>query len=307
MAEQATQASEVRTPLTPVEAYRKRSWWQRLKQRMAGSMHPVGTLAAPMGQHLEETADQKWQRAHGFSAARAPLPWGEDITKHNVAVDQEYQEEIAARKAALLAGQYTPRFLKSSAYQDEKVLNDTAPIGTYRVLRDGHFVRDTSEHYDAFQDEYTHGPWVLYGTVTTHAVAESARGLEMAPVDRPDGLSVIYAYGLDVLKPEEVDWDLELSVSPGRRTNVTTDPGVPHQPMLTQQEYDEVKALSAMLATVRAAEIEAKTPRAIIGSRQTILDACGGDEQVADQVEASARKHFGVADLDALFPAKVDA
>lgn len=101
----------------------------------------------------------------------------------------------------------------------------------------------------------------------------------------------------------EVNWDLEMTLMPGRRVDVTKSPGVPMQPALTVSELTEARIAGNLAREVTALEQgtkqDPKTPREFIGSRQTILANVGGDEAIADQVEESARKAFGVEDLDA--------
>lgn len=231
-------------PVSPtVAAYQKRSWWQRLKARMAGSMHPVGTIAAPMGQHYEQTEAEQFYAEHGYSRATTPAPWSADIAAHNAAVDKEYREEIERRQAAMRAGEYTPRFIL--------VPSAEAPPLVWA-------------HYTAVID-----------------------GATPALVD-------------------DIDWDMELSLMPGRRTTVTHDPGVPVQTM-DPHTLTVGREIGQMARLVQVEETKANTPRALIGSRATILASVGGIEALADQVEANARAFFGVEDLDAPLPVKVDA
>lgn len=223
-------------------------WKDRLKLRwaMRGSVaSPMTTTALPTEQQQEKSAEQKFKEARGFSMATAPLPWSEDIAAHNKAIDVEYDEEIARRKVAFLAGEYKPRFLNLS----DDVMSDDR----------------------------------LEAIVERH--------------EKPT--------------PDEIDWRLEMTLAPGRRVNVTTDVGVPMQPVLSDVQYHEARMAGALGREVKAMEqgttTGMRTPRDIIGSRASIVEACRGDERMADQVEASARQMFNVEDLDTPLPEMKDA
>lgn len=84
------------------------------KLRLRRALTPSTTAGIPMQsheQHAELTDDQKWEKAHGFSVARAPMPWTDEQTAHNLAVDTHYDEQILERQAAYLNGTYQPRFI----------------------------------------------------------------------------------------------------------------------------------------------------------------------------------------------------
>lgn len=216
-------------------------WLERLKLRWAlrgSTTSPMSTGALPgTEQRAEETAAQKFKREHGFSEATTPMPWSEDISKHNAAIDKEYREEVERRRFAYLCGEYKPQFV------------------------------DTSD---------------------------------MTP-DRIEDLRNGATPGID-----EINWHLEMTLSPGRRVNVTADIGVPVQPVLSDIEHFEARmagSLGREVAAIERGKAPAfKTARDFIGSRESILAAVGDNEAVADQVEANARKMFGVEDLDAPLP-----
>jgi hypothetical protein len=83
------------------------------------------------------------------------------------------------------------------------------------------------------------------------------------------------------------------------------------QPVLTDTEMFQARmagALGREVAGVEKGKTPAiRTPRDLIGSRASIVEACRGSEAMADQVEQSAREMFGVTDLDAPLPEMKDA
>jgi len=87
------------------------AWLERLRLRFGGAITPSGTLAVPMAQHYEASERDKWKAEHGYSAAFDPMPWSEDIAKHNAEVTREYDEEVARRMAAYDAGEYQPKVM----------------------------------------------------------------------------------------------------------------------------------------------------------------------------------------------------
>lgn len=99
---------------------------------------------------------------------------------------------------------------------------------------------------------------------------------------------------------EEVNWHLEMTTLPGRRTDVTTGTGLPFLTPATPEalaQANEIRALKARVAEREALGRE-RTVRDIIGSRESILAVVGGNESMADAVEANAKRTFGVDDLD---------
>jgi hypothetical protein len=104
----------------------------------------------------------------------------------------------------------------------------------------------------------------------------------------------------ELLNPDCVNWDMELTMEPGRRRDVTKETGIPLQPVITPDQVAERRAVDQMIAgldRMQAGE-QVITVRDLVGSRQHILDACHGNEAMADQVEQKARDTFGVTDLD---------
>lgn len=99
---------------------------------------------------------------------------------------------------------------------------------------------------------------------------------------------------------EEVNWHLELTMEPGRRVDVTTGTGQPFLQPVTPEaiaQANEIRTLKAKV-TEREALGREMTARDLIGSRESVLAACGGNEALADQVEANAMRTFGVTSLD---------
>jgi hypothetical protein len=97
---------------------------------------------------------------------------------------------------------------------------------------------------------------------------------------------------------DRVNWDLEMSLLPGRRVNLTDSPGVPMQPVLTSAEHRQAREVGHLGRVVSGLERQ-RTIRDEIGSREDILAFVGGNADIADQVEDKARELFGVEDLDA--------
>ncbi len=215
--------------------------WERLKLRWAlrgSTTSPMSTGALPgTEQRAEETSAQKFKREHGYSEATTPMPWGEDISKHNAEVDKEYREEVKRRRFAYLCGEYRPQFIDTSDMTPERI------------------------------EDLRHG-----------AIP-----------------------GVD-----EINWHLEMTARPGARVDVTEDVGVPVQPVLSDIEHFEARMAGSLGREVAAIERGKapgfKTARDFIGSRASILAAVGGNDAMADQVEANARQMFGVEDLDAPLP-----
>lgn len=210
-----------------------RKWLTAIRLGSIRIDHTEGTMAIPTVQNEDLSDEEQFRREHGYSKARVPLPWSEDISKHNAEVDAEYNAEIGRRKVLMLAGEYKPR-------------------------------------------------WVLYG-------------LDVLP---------------DPTNPDHVDWHLEMSMDPGRRVNVTKDVGVPMQPMVSDDEMAQRRAVGrlrrglSVLDPTNPAKVPA-TVRALIGSRYKVLEECHWNETLADQVEAAACKTFGVASVDAPLPSGV--
>lgn len=100
----------------------------------------------------------------------------------------------------------------------------------------------------------------------------------------------------------EVDWDLEMTMLPGRRTDVTKDT-LQALPLAKAEDVDkarEVNRLRTGIADIEGGRVHVtkQTGRDVVGSRETILEACGGNASMADQVEANALKMLGLASLD---------
>lgn len=91
------------------------------------------------------------------------------------------------------------------------------------------------------------------------------------------------------------NWDLEMTLRPGGRVNVTKDPGVPMQPTLTEADVQQAREIGMLGREVNA--LETDPIRRYVGTRQEILRACGGDERIADEVEAKARELMNDANL----------
>lgn len=195
----------------------------RLKWRLRGiATTPINTMAIPIGQHEQLTADQKWAQEHGFSAATTPDVATPEIAAHNLFIDREYDAEIERRKALMAEGAYTPRFFLVD-YQD-------------------------------------------------------------------DGSCVV---------SKDVNWHLELTLDPGRRANVTRDTGRPVILTLSPDEQRQQREIDRLKGKVQAVEsakdmepaellAHPALVRALVGDRATVLAACGGNEAMADQVEAKA-------------------
>ncbi len=126
----------------------------------------------------------------------------------------------------------------------------------------------------------------------------------------------------------EVNWDLEMALLPGRRTDVTHE-RLENLPLYAPKAVREQMAVDAMKRVVSTAEqrddilklghigdirdvhrdqnghiiIPARrTVRDLIGSREAILLAVNGNALMADQIEEHARTMFGVVDLDEPLP-----
>jgi hypothetical protein len=99
---------------------------------------------------------------------------------------------------------------------------------------------------------------------------------------------------------QEVNWHMELTLEPGRRVDVTKGTGQPFLQPVTPEalaQANEIRTLKAKV-TEREALGREMTARDLIGSRESVLAACGGNEALADQVEANAMRTFGVTSLD---------
>jgi hypothetical protein len=90
----------------------------------------------------------------------------------------------------------------------------------------------------------------------------------------------------------DVNWDLEMTLLPGRRVDVTKETGVPIQPPLSEADYETASQIGRLGREVTAAETD--PVRKYLGSREDVLAACGGDAGETDKVEAKARALFGV-------------
>ncbi len=105
----------------------------------------------------------------------------------------------------------------------------------------------------------------------------------------------------------EVNWDLELTLRPGARVDVTETDGVVKQPLVSDVAQArahgelgrEVASLEREEARAHVAALGPKSVRDVIGTRAMILKATNGNEALANQAEAKAREVFGVDDLDA--------
>lgn len=95
----------------------------------------------------------------------------------------------------------------------------------------------------------------------------------------------------------EVNWHLELSMEPGRRTNLTNEPGqvlplVSAADISAAIEADSLERKVVALEAAKAlspAEL-ADSPallRSLVSDRAAILAACRGSEAMADQLEAA--------------------
>ena len=93
---------------------------------------------------------------------------------------------------------------------------------------------------------------------------------------------------------DEVNWDLEMSLLPGRRVDVTKAVGVPMQPPLSEAEYEQGREIGNLARAVAATETDPITR--YVGTREEVLRACNGDEARADSVFAKARELFGEPD-----------
>ncbi len=107
------------------------------------------------------------------------------------------------------------------------------------------------------------------------------------------------------LSPENVNWDLELTMEPGRRLDVTTSTGVPQNaPAPSAQEIaDDLEARRLRVAIDRIEDMDVRlvlgpTVADMVGNRETIIEACGGNEAEADKVIAKALEMFGAKSLD---------
>lgn len=206
----------------------------------------------------------------------------EDIALHNKALEDEYAAEIEARKVGMRAGLYRPRFCLSQRRNDA-----TGELERW----------DFEKHHN---------------------------------------------------DPEWVNWDLEMSMEPGRRLDVTKGSGLPSEappPVPSQEQIarekearllriaiernenaaemgdllidhgvlksafiheQEVSRRALGMMTDRTIQLmreekkhkPAPTVAQLVGSRQQILDACGGNEAEAEKVIAKACATFGVTSLD---------
>lgn len=206
-----------------------RKWIQRTLRRLRidRSVHLSETLRAPTEQHAVLTDAQKFKRDHGYEMATEAAPWTEDITKHNNAVEREYQQVVAELKAAYDHGMYRPRFLLSDTIGDERM-----------------------------------------GEILTGA--------------RPT--------------EDEINWDLEMTMHPIARANVTKSTLKPVLALLTKDDEAVARQIGHFHRLVNAEERKQsrRTVESVLGTREEILAACGGNEALADQVEAKARAEFGL-------------
>lgn len=87
----------------------------------------------------------------------------------------------------------------------------------------------------------------------------------------------------------EVNWDMEMTIDPGARANVTKDDSV-KQAALTEVEESQYREIGKLHRAIALEEIEQGIARqdltGIIGSDEEILAQCGGNEQLAAQVKA---------------------
>lgn len=94
----------------------------------------------------------------------------------------------------------------------------------------------------------------------------------------------------------EVNWDLEMTLRPGARLDLTCDSGVPMQDPVTLADLEAAREAGHLGREVDAIErgigprdVESLL-RTYVGSRAEVLAACGGNEAMADQVFAKGRQ-----------------
>lgn len=181
------------------------TWYRRLLARLKiGTLHASGTMAfpAPEGQHEELTADAKWKREHGFSAATAPDEWTEDIARHNKAVNVAYRASVAHMQQDYVSGLYRPRFLLG---EEQESGDGGIPPARYAELLAGAAPRVDEINWDLEMTlqagarvdvtKSTGVPVLPMPTAEDLAVAESSRRLmtevqRMEAGDGPRGGSV---------------------------------------------------------------------------------------------------------------------
>lgn len=111
---------------------------------------------------------------------------------------------------------------------------------------------------------------------------------------------------------DEVNWHLEMTLQRGARENVTKIQ--PLWPVLTDADAADAREAGNLARVVAGLERQQglhtldtrmqaarlSPIRQAIGTREQILQQCGGNTALADAVERKAREEFGVEDLDAV-------
>lgn len=92
------------------------------------------------------------------------------------------------------------------------------------------------------------------------------------------------------LTVDQVDWDLEMTADPLRRLDLTHETAT-QQPMPDEVDLATAREIGTLAREVAALERDDVLAgvRLITGSREELLKAVGGDEALADQLEAKAR------------------
>lgn len=110
-----------------------------------------------------------------------------------------------------------------------------------------------------------------------------------------------------------VNWDLEMTLRPGARVDVTKDIGVPIQPPLSLQQETEARIAGNLGREValleKGVDRPVRTLRELTGTREEMLKACNGNVELCDELETMLRETFKVKSLDDPIPAErpVDA
>ena len=189
----------------------------------------------------------------------------------------------------------------SAGFEPERA---TPEIAAHNRAIDAEYNEEVDRRFKAMQaGDYS--PRFLLPALT------SAQMMQLLLIDDPgeryavehalfDARAMVISNNPSLAAYEEVNWHMEMTLLPGRRTDVTKGTGQPFLQPVTPEaiaQANEIRTLRSKV-TEREALGRERTVRDIIGSRESVLDACGGNESMADAVEANAKRSFGVDSLD---------
>ena len=162
---------------------------------------------------------------------------------------------------------------------------------------------ETAAHNKAIDDEYRDevklrkDAWISGEYQPRFFVVESDNYCRLKPSD-------IESLRLSA-SVDSVNWDLEMSMLPGRRTDVTHERAKQLE-TVTPDHVAGQMAIDAAGRSLTDAELgRRETPRTVrdlVGSRATILRLVGGDAEKADAIERKALELLGAESMDAPIP-----